>query len=150
MTPSQTAGGYFGVALPAYAGPRIAPAGHPAAISVHGVVLDGCGLPVGEALVETWQTGPDGLARCPTDGHGRYEIVTLAPRSGYLAALVFGRGLLRPVATRIYLVPTDDDPVLAGVPPERRGTLIAQPDGRQSYRFDVRLQGPGETVFFAF
>ena len=150
MTPSQTAGPYFGFALPQYAGPRIAPAGHPAAITVHGAVLDGWGAPVHDALVETWQTGPRGFARCPTDGAGRYEIVTLAPRSGYLAALVFARGLLRPVATRIYLVPREDDPVLAEVPAHRRETLIAQPDGRQSYRFDVRLQGPGETVFFAF
>ncbi len=150
MTPSQTAGQYFGFALPGLAGSRIAPDGHPAAISVHGSVLDGRGAPVRDALVETWQTGPRGFARCPTDPAGRYEVVTLAPRTGYLAALVFARGLLRPVATRIYLVPRDDDPVLAEVPAERRDTLLARPDGRQSYRFDVRLQGPGETVFFAF
>jgi protocatechuate 3,4-dioxygenase, alpha subunit len=38
--------------------------------------------------------------------------------------------------------------VLARVPESRRTTLLAQPvDG--GYRFDIRLQGEGETVFFA-
>ena len=40
------------------------------------------------------------------------------------------------------------DPVLATVPPERRDTLLARPvDG--GYSIDIRVQGPGETVFFA-
>jgi protocatechuate 3,4-dioxygenase alpha subunit len=38
------------------------------------------------------------------------------------------------------------DPLLRRVDPERRGTLVAEPDG-DGYRFDIRLQGPGETVF---
>jgi protocatechuate 3,4-dioxygenase alpha subunit len=39
--------------------------------------------------------------------------------------------------------------VLALVPPERRGTLIAARDpGNAVYRFDIRLQGDNETVFF--
>ena len=42
----------------------------------------------------------------------------------------------------------DEDPVLALVPPERRATLIARRDGAGPYRFDIRLQGAGETVFF--
>ena len=100
MTPSQTAGPYFGIALPGYAGPRIAPAGHPAAISVHGRVLDGLGRPVPDALVETWQAAPDGtfahpddprgagpawshgfrgFGRSATDPAGRYRIITVKP-----------------------------------------------------------------------
>ena len=65
---------------------------------------------------------------------------------------VFARGLLKRVVTRIYF---DDeaaanagDPVLASIAdPAARRTLIAErmPDG---YRFDIRLQGDGETVFF--
>ncbi|MDH8660865.1 protocatechuate 3,4-dioxygenase subunit alpha, partial [Klebsiella pneumoniae] len=54
--------------------------------------------------------------------------------------------------TRIYF---DDepanasDPVLQVVPAERRATLVAkrQADGVE-YRFDIRLQGDRETVFF--
>ena len=64
---------------------------------------------------------------------------------------VLARGLLKRLATRIYF---DDeaeanaaDPVLAAVDADRRDTLIARRDG-EAYRFDVRLQGDGETVFF--
>jgi protocatechuate 3,4-dioxygenase, alpha subunit len=32
---------------------------------------------------------------------------------------------------------------------DRRGTLIAEREAEGSYRFDVRLQGEGETVFLA-
>jgi protocatechuate 3,4-dioxygenase, alpha subunit len=40
---------------------------------------------------------------------------------------------------------------LALVPSDRRGTLIAQRkpgNGNAVYRFDVHLQGDGETAFF--
>jgi protocatechuate 3,4-dioxygenase alpha subunit len=62
---------------------------------------------------------------------------------------VFARGLLNRVVTRIYFEDQDnaEDPVLATVPRERRGTLIAAKT-EDGYRFDVRLQGDGETVFF--
>jgi protocatechuate 3,4-dioxygenase alpha subunit len=52
--------------------------------------------------------------------------------------------------TRIYFAdePANAaDPVLASVPEDRRRTLIAEPDG-DGYRFDIRLQGADETVFF--
>jgi protocatechuate 3,4-dioxygenase alpha subunit len=40
------------------------------------------------------------------------------------------------------------DPVLALLTPEERSTLVAvQADGFLS--FDIRLQGPGQTTFFA-
>jgi protocatechuate 3,4-dioxygenase alpha subunit len=38
------------------------------------------------------------------------------------------------------------DPVLAAVEAERRSTLVARDDGRV-LRFDIRLQGDGETAF---
>jgi protocatechuate 3,4-dioxygenase alpha subunit len=55
------------------------------------------------------------------------------------------------VATRIYFEkePANvDDPILQLVPENRRGTLIARLAGSNRYVFDVKLQGPGETVFF--
>ena len=67
---------------------------------------------------------------------------------------VFARGLLRHLMTRVYFSDgsNDGDPVLRAVAPDRRATLIASredgPSGPPTYRFDVRLQGPGETVFF--
>jgi protocatechuate 3,4-dioxygenase alpha subunit len=61
--------------------------------------------------------------------------------------------MLNRCVTRIYFADEPEanasDPVLARVPAARRETLIAQPDGDGGYRFDIRLQGLGETVFFA-
>jgi protocatechuate 3,4-dioxygenase alpha subunit len=61
------------------------------------------------------------------------------------------RGMLNRVVTRIYFGDEEEanaeDPILALVPADRRHTLIATPEDG-GYRFDIRLQGPGETVFF--
>ena len=98
------------------------------------------------------------------DGDGRFEIFTVKPgpvpvpgagsrrQAPHIAVSVFARGMLHRCVTRIYFGDeadaNDADPILARVPPARRSTLLADPvEG--GYRFDVRLQGPGETVFFA-
>jgi protocatechuate 3,4-dioxygenase alpha subunit len=118
-------------------------------------VLDGAGEPVTDALVEIWQ--PDGaLGRSETVDGGRFSFVASKPDAGpqapHLDVCVFARGLLKQVVTRMYfpdeLEANAADPVLSAVDPERRGTLIAleEPDG---LRFDIRLQGRHETVFFA-
>jgi protocatechuate 3,4-dioxygenase alpha subunit len=39
------------------------------------------------------------------------------------------------------------DPLLASLPPARRRTLLAWPDGPGRWRWDLRLQGEDETVF---
>jgi protocatechuate 3,4-dioxygenase alpha subunit len=117
----------------------------PGGIRISGRVLDGHGDPVPDALVETWQHDPPAFARCATDDEGRWSVVV--PRAPFVAVHLLARGLLRHLTTRIYLEPADDDPVLAAVPEARRGTLMAEPaDG--GYRFDIRIQGAGETVFF--
>jgi len=105
-----------------------------------------------------------GFARCGhEDGDGSWEIVTLKPgpvpgpggeqQAPHLAVSIFARGMLDRCVTRIYFSDereaNDQDPVLRHVPVERRATLIAQLAGNGSYRFDIRLQGEGETVFFA-
>jgi protocatechuate 3,4-dioxygenase, alpha subunit len=171
-TPSQTVGPFFGYALPYGDGSRVVPEWHPDAIRLWGRVLDGAGDPVPDALVETWQAGADGevpsaygslsragrdftgFGRCGTDSGGRYWFSTLKPGGAapHIAVLVFARGLLKPVATRIYFPGepgNDTDPVLRSVDPDRRETLIAACEHDRSYRFDVRLQGERETVFFA-
>jgi protocatechuate 3,4-dioxygenase, alpha subunit len=67
---------------------------------------------------------------------------------------VFARGLLNHLLTRLYFadeMANADDPILRCVPDERRATLLAtraEEDGALVYRFDVVLQGEGETVFF--
>ncbi len=95
------------------------------------------------------------------DGDGRFEIVTVKPgavpglggttQAPHIDVSVFARGMLHRCVTRIYFADeaqaNASDPVLASVPAERRDTLLAQPaDG--GYRYDIHLQGPGETVFF--
>ena len=42
-----------------------------------------------------------------------------------------------------------DDPVLSRLDPQARATLVAAPESDGSLRFDIRLQGPGATTFFA-
>ncbi len=178
-TPSQTVGPYLSIGLPWPDGPDVVADGVPGAFRLHGVVTDGAGDPVPDALVETWQADPAGrfdhpddprgavsgfrgFGRCPTDDSGRYGIRTLkpgpvpgpdgAPQAPHLDVSVFARGLLHRVVTRVYFADEEAanarDAVLAGVPEARRATLLAVPDGT-GYRFDIRLQGDDETVFFA-
>ncbi|MEU4980979.1 protocatechuate 3,4-dioxygenase subunit alpha [Streptomyces sp. NPDC021969] len=100
-----------------------------------------------------------GFGRIQTDANGHWYARTLRPgargRSApYVSVCVFARGLLVHLFTRIYL-PGDAavlaaDPLLCRVPAGRRDTLIAADEGRGTYRFDIRLQGEGETVFLEF
>ena len=78
------------------------------------------------------------------------------PNTGPLQAphinvTLFARGMLNRVVTRVYFADEAEananDQVLATVPAARRNTLLAQPT-TDGYRFDIHLQGPGETVFF--
>jgi protocatechuate 3,4-dioxygenase alpha subunit len=64
---------------------------------------------------------------------------------------VFARGLLRGLVTRVYFPDEAEanatDPVLGTLEPEARTTLVAVPE-EDALRFDIRLQGEGETPFF--
>ncbi|MBO0826851.1 MAG: protocatechuate 3,4-dioxygenase subunit alpha [Streptosporangiales bacterium] len=101
-----------------------------------------------------------GFGRCPTDEAGHYAFVTVKPgrvpaengwQAPHLDVAVFARGLLHHLVTRAYFPDEADDnahdPVLAALPPDRRETLVAVPDA-DGVRFDIRLQGDHETVFF--
>ena len=133
-TPSQTVGPFFGFALPLVDG-----AG---AVRVEGQVLDGAGEPVADALLEVWRG--EHFARCRTDGEGAFRFSM--PEAPFVNVTVFARGLLRHLNTRMYL-PGAADEALERVEPERQHTLVAIPDGGV-LRFDIRLQGADETVFF--
>jgi len=175
-TPGQTIGPFFGYALPFEGGGQRVSRAHPAAIRLHGTVFDGDGAPVPDALLEIWQADGDGRivqqagslhrdgytftgwGRAATDNAGRYSFTTMAPgardpgRASFIAMTVFARGLLNRLFTRVYLpgdVALDTDPLLAAVPAERRGTLIATPDA-DGFAFDVVLQGANETVFLSY
>ena len=169
-TPSQTIGPYLAIAMSwPDDGPYVVPEGTAGAFWIRGRILDGEGEPVGDAVVETWQANSEGMfdagtrgfGRSMTDGDGRWGIHTHKPgpvRHGpnfvaapHISVAVFARGLLKPVWTRIYfgdeVVANATDAVLKGVDAARRTTLVAVPNG-DGYRFDIRLQGSGETVFF--
>lgn len=137
-------------------------------------LLDGAGAPVADGMFELWQAdaagayraanpGFNGFGRLATNAHGACTFETIRPgriadakggsQSPHINVIVFSRGLLHHLFTRIYFEddPTlGSDPVLAQVPPERRYTLIARRsnEGDASWTHLVRLQGDDETVFF--
>jgi protocatechuate 3,4-dioxygenase alpha subunit len=134
----------------------------PDGIRITGRVLDGAGEAVPDAMVEIWQADeegryqPDfGWGRSGCDTEGRFSFVTRKPgrvqgQAPHLSVLVFARGLLKPVRTRMYFPDEEEanaaDPVLLAV--DDSSTLIARPmDG--GLEFDIRLQGDGQAVFFA-
>jgi len=104
-----------------------------------------------------------GFGRAATDAAGQFHFATVKPgavpapggglQAPHINVGIFARGLLKRLFTRIYFAGealNAGDPILALVPEDRRHTLMAQPDtthpGR--FRFDIRLQGADETVFF--
>jgi protocatechuate 3,4-dioxygenase, alpha subunit len=137
-TPSQTVGPFFAVGMP--------PVDGVGSGWLRGRVLDGAGEPVPDAVVEAWQDDPAAFGRAATDADGRWAVRV---HQRYVDLSVFARGLLNRVVTRVYFADDPADPVLAAVDPARRGTLIAA-TADDGYTFDIHLQGPHETVFFAF
>ncbi len=192
-TASQTAGPYVHIGLaPGAAGFQtfaqelgriIAPEGVPGErIRVEGLVLDGLGAPVKDALLEVWQADANGIYPHPEDprvaevasgfrGWGRvitdfdtgfwsFDTIRPGPTPGragkrqapHISFWLVSRGINIGLNTRMYF-PQDQalhatDPVLTSVEhPVRRQTMIATRTAPATYRFDIRLQGDGETVF---
>jgi protocatechuate 3,4-dioxygenase alpha subunit len=140
-------------------------------ITLTGSVIDGDGNPVTDAAVELWQVDPPaddrfpGFGRSRTDEHGEFRFTTVKPgpvpgrgnaqQAPHFAIAVHARGLLKGLFTRAYFASeplNETDPLLSAIEdPKRRATLIAQPDGVERWRIDIRLQrsphGETETVF---
>jgi protocatechuate 3,4-dioxygenase, alpha subunit len=161
LSPSQTSGPMYGFALIFDGCERAVEPDSPDAVLLEGRVLDGEGEPVAypDAIVEVWRG--EQWARSRTDADGFYRVVVAKPEAAeldgvgteapYLNLDVFARGLLRAAQTRVYFPEEEPanagDPVLQLVPEERRHTLVGRrEDG--VLRFDIRLQGEDETVFF--
>ena len=158
-TPSQTVGPFFGSALRFEGDAEASSPSAVDALRVEGQLLDGAGAPVQDGVIEVWKGAQ--FARCLTDSEGAYHVVIAHPQATqlpdgrrlapHLNVTVFARGLLRHLATRLYLpdeaAANSADPVLEAVPPDRRSTLIARHEGKVLH-FDIRLQGEHETVFF--
>jgi protocatechuate 3,4-dioxygenase alpha subunit len=107
--------------------------------------------------------GFTGFGRSGTgaDSKMRFAFDTIKPgpigdgQAPHLNMTVMMRGLLVHMFTRVYFddesAANAEDPVLALIPETRRHTLIAmrEPAAAASiYRFNIRMQGPDETVFF--
>ena len=102
-----------------------------------------------------------GFGRSATDKNGMFGFATVKPgavpgpkgatQAPHIVIAIYSRGMLRQVYTRLYFADeaaaNEADPVLKLVPTDRRGTLIAKKQG-DAYRFDIRMQGENETVFF--
>jgi len=147
-------------------------------IRIEGRVTDGDGQPINDAMIEIWQadgqgryaaaaggarpnTQFKGFGRSATNKDGEYGFATVKPgvvpgpkgttQAPHILVAVYSRGMLRQVYTRIYFADeaaNGSDPILALVPADRRGTLIATKQADGVYRFDIRVQGENETVFF--
>lgn len=136
-------------------------------IIITGRITDGAGEPAGDTAVELWQASPAasagflGYGRCGTDAAGRFRFTTLKPealpgagnqtQAPHLSLALFARGLMTALRTRLYF-PHEPlnatDPLLAAMEdPAERATLIATAAGPGVWHLEIRLQGPGETVF---
>jgi protocatechuate 3,4-dioxygenase alpha subunit len=161
LTSSQTVGPFLHIALADPNARFAVPAGTAGEIVVRGRLVDGNGDPIPDGLIETWQAGGQ-FGRSATDDDGEWEIHTVkpapvttrdgTPQAPHLVVSVFARGLLDRVITRIYFGDEEaanaTDPTLAAVATDRRRLLVATPEPG-GYRVDIRLQGEGESVFFA-
>jgi len=177
---SQTVGPYFRIGLePLDRRPAEAHETSARTVEIRGKVLDGGGLPVPDAMLEFWGANssgiyagaasepsgcPAGFHRVATDDAGSFSLTTLKPgpvpagagtQAPHLVVLVFARGLLRNLVTRVYF---SDEPanaadlVLSQVPEDRRRTIIASANSHNSslFHWSVILQGKDETAFFAW
>ena len=183
LTPSQTTGPFVAISFERTTVEDVAPAGVSGErFVIGGRVLDGDGKPVDDAVVETWQanahgkyahpedtreklleTGFKGFGRVLTDRGGAFRFATIKPgcvtgpddrlQAPHLVVVVFMRGLLKHLATRVYF-PDDpanaEDPILALVPADRRSTLIARQVSPGVLEWNIVLQGENETVFFDY
>ena len=103
-----------------------------------------------------------GFGRSGTEDDGTFEFVTVKPgpvpwpgggrQAPHIVVGIFARGLLKRVVTRLYFPDEQeanaDDPILSGLDENARRSLIAVADG-SGLRFDIHLQGPSHTTFFA-
>ncbi|MCC0027272.1 protocatechuate 3,4-dioxygenase subunit alpha [Pseudooceanicola lipolyticus] len=144
-------------------------------IEIVGSVFDGTGWAMRDALIESWQCDASGLfpgqegadpnftghCRFAADAEtGEFTLRTVKPgsykgRGGaesapHISLWIVARGINIGLNTRVYFDDEDnsEDPLLGRIEQRPRvDTLIAKKIGERKYRFDIRLQGQGETVF---
>ena len=154
-TPSQTIGPFFHLCLTPH---WKVPEGERIRLSCR--VLDGDGMPVNDAMLEVWQADAAGdygyFGRLWANAEGVCAFETVKPgrvagQAPHVNVLIFARGLLKHLYTRIYFEgePSNfSDPVLALVPEDRWDTLMARAVEPGAWNFEIRLCSDCETVFF--
>lgn len=168
-TPSQTVGPFFhGGLLREGLNVLVGPQTVGERIRIEGVVRDGDGRPVSDAVVEIWQANAHGryhhpadrrplpldptftgFGRCGTDDEGRYWFETIRPgpvpaddqgmQAPHINVAVFARGLLDHLTTRLYF---EDDPAIHHDP-----VLQRVPAARRGTLLARRLPGEGRPVY---
>lgn len=144
-------------------------------ITIRGSVYDGTGWALRDAMMESWQPDAAGLfpgqegadpkvngfCRFAADkDSGEFTLRTVKPgpvplrhggmQAPHIALWIVARGINIGLSTRIYFEDEDNsgDMLLNRIEQRPRAeTLIAKKTGEGEYRFDIRLQGEGETVF---
>jgi protocatechuate 3,4-dioxygenase alpha subunit len=106
-----------------------------------------------------------GFGRVSSDSKGKFEFETIkpgsvpssgnAPQAPHINLTLFAAAIHSHLFTRLYFSDEVDaneiDPVLSSVGDTRGDTLIAKRKKTENgieYRFDIKLGGEGETVFF--
>ncbi len=182
-TASQTVGPYLKIGFAALSIDSIAAAKVTGErVTIQGRLFDGDRKPVNDSAIEIWQAnargkyaspadtqdapvepGFRGFGRVLTGADGEFRFTTIKPgrvpgpggvlQAPHLAVVIFMRGSLRHLLTRIYF-PDDpanaEDPVLKLVPADRRATLIGRTVAPATIEWNIIMQGADETVFFDF
>ncbi len=158
-TPSQTVGPFYAIGLtrsPRAPQNELADRADPGSVRLIGQLLDGQGTPISDGMVEVWDGVGRRWGRSGTDSEGRFEFVVTKPErrpddAPRFDVLVFARGMLKHELTRIYFQDEAEanaaDPVWSALDEAGRSTLVAEAENG-ALRFDIRMQGPGHTVFF--
>jgi protocatechuate 3,4-dioxygenase alpha subunit len=133
-------------------------------IEIGGRVTQGDGAPLDNAILEIWHADsrgrfddPEffGWGRAATDAQGVYLFRTIHPgayagRAPHINFLILFSGLMRQLQTVMFFEGDNGkDPVFNAVTPAAlRERLVAKKQDGNSFRFDIRLRGEGETPFF--
>jgi protocatechuate 3,4-dioxygenase alpha subunit len=161
-TPSQTVGPYYAIGLCRRSENELVSPDDPTAIVLRGELLDGDGVPIVDGMIEVWQPIERRWGRCGTHAQGgraggEFAFVISKPladagHAPHLDVHVFARGLLKHQRTRVYFPDEAEanaaDPVLSALDEADRALLVASSKDA-GLRFDIRMQGTRETIFFA-
>ena len=132
LTAAQTVGPFVSIGFEKATVPDVAPGGVAGErVVITGKIVDGDGLPVTDAVIETWQANsygkyahPDdtqekllednfkGFGRVLSDAQGGFRLTTVKPgavagpdgkeQAPHITVVIFMRGLLKQLMTRIY------------------------------------------------